>query len=380
MGGRRTIRIGTPARSTSDGGQRVTADVDGTAVWFESPGLSLSASPESWASLFLIPALAHGATLRSESALDSAWLANSRELVSIFHEWWRYPRLNPEAPTASTRIEASAPATRARALFFSGGIDSFHSLLCSGEQVELLVLVQGFDIPIHDRSRNDAALASLRSVASEVGIRSGFVRTNLRDHPLVRDLPWERTHGGALAAVGHTLAEEAHEVLISSSISTSSNEPWGSHSRTDPLFSSSHLRLRQVAEAARRMHKIQAVAHQHLLRHHLRVCWVNATAAANCSRCDKCVITRLVLAEAGVLDAFTVFDGTATLARDLDAIRSDKRMQTLDEMSQSARLDPGIRRAARALYERSVHVHSLPVRVRRALLRGWLEWTRPKKR
>ncbi|MEO5989962.1 MAG: hypothetical protein ABIU54_06515 [Candidatus Eisenbacteria bacterium] len=377
MGGTMTIRIGTPAWSTSEGGQRVTADVDGVPVWFESPDLPLVPSAESFASLFLVPAMARGATIFSQAPLDALWLENSRELMAIFHEWWHYPIFAPQAPADAARPASTLPESRARALFFSGGVDSFHGLLSCGEQVELLVFLQGFDIPIHDQPRADAALASLRAIASELGMRSGFVRTNLREHPLLQQAPWERTNGGALASVAHVLAGVAHELLIASSIATSTEEAWGSHWRTDKLFSSSRMELRQVGETHRRMHKIQALAHEPLARRHLRVCWANATATGNCSRCAKCTITRLVLAHAGVLDAFTVFDGSATLARDLDGIRSDKRFQTLDELSRSPRLEPHVRAATRALYKRSVRIHSLPVRVRRALIRKLLEWTRP---
>ncbi len=373
----RTIRISNPTLTTTAGGRRVSADVDGTSVWFESPDLALAASPEAFVSAFLLPSIAHRARLVSDPALDSRWLEGSREIVQIFHEWWRYPALAPDAAAATPGPEI---ADRGRALFFSGGVDSFHSLLCCGEQVDLLVFVHGFDIPLDDSIRADSAFASVRSIAAEVGLRCGLVRTNVREHPLFRPLPWERTHGGALAAVGHVLMAEAHEVLISSSISTTSFEAWGSHSRTDKLFSSSRLQLRQVAEAARRMHKVQAVALQQLPRKHLRVCWVNSTATGNCSRCRKCVITRLIIAEAGTLDEFPVFEGSATLARDIGAITSDPHLQTFAEMSSSPRLEPAIRAATRALYERSVRRYSFLGRARRALLDQWREWTKPKRR
>lgn len=60
-------------------------------VWFESPDLALADSPESFASLFLVPALAHRATLVSVTPLDETWLANSRHLTETFARWWRYP-------------------------------------------------------------------------------------------------------------------------------------------------------------------------------------------------------------------------------------------------------------------------------------------------
>lgn len=377
MGARRLIQIGPASLAHTAAGQRVTAEVDGVPVWFESPDLTLTPAPEAFLSAFLVPALAHGATPQCESALDPLWLEHSRELVRIFAKWWRYPALPPQAMAGpAAMIDSDDP--RGRALFFSGGVDSFHGLLCCNEQVDLLVFLQGFDIPIGDQPRADAALRSLRSIAEATGIRSGFVRTNLREHPLMRATAWERTNGGALAGVAHVLAPEARELLISSSVAITDDDVFGSHWQTDPLFSSSRMRLRQVGQNLRRMDKIRQIAPEPLPRQHLRVCWANTTSTGNCSHCSKCVITRLVLAESGVLDDYSVFEGSATLARELDGMRSDRRLQTLDEISRSPRLGPELRRATRALYERSVRTYSLPVRLRRALVRKWLEWTRPK--
>ena len=70
------------------------------------------------------------------------------------------------------------------------------------------------------------------------GIAATVVRTNVRTHPLVREMSWERAHGGILAGVGHVLGGAVRRVLISSSISMRSGRPWGSHFRLDPMWGS----------------------------------------------------------------------------------------------------------------------------------------------
>jgi hypothetical protein len=354
----------------------VTAEVDGTSVWFESADLPLRASAECFASAFLVPALARGARLVSQAPLDPEWLAGAARLADVFHGWWKYPRLVPVgAPVEPPPPHAPEADSRARGLFFSAGVDSFHALLRCGETVDLLVFVHGFDVPVADEARAGACLASVREVAATAGLRAGAVRTDVREHQLMGAAPWERTHGGAMAAVAHALGDAVHEMLIASSVPAGDGEPWGSHWKTDPHFSSSRVRLRQVGQGLRRRDKLAALAGESLPGPHLHVCWENRTASGNCSRCGKCVITRLVLAESGALERFPALAGPATLAADLDALRSDHRLQTLDEMGRSPRLDPEVRAAARRLFERSRHVRSLPVRLRRALvarLRGWL--------
>ena len=56
------------------------------------------------------------------------------------------------------------------------------------------------------------------------------------------------------------------------------------------------------------------------MRQHLHVCWEHRDDRLNCSRCEKCLRTRVVLAGLGVLQDFEVLDGPETLAADLDAL------------------------------------------------------------
>jgi hypothetical protein len=370
----RIVRIGPVTASRAERAWRVAADVDGVPVWFESPDVPLRAAPEAPGSAFLLPALHQRARLALADPVDPAWLANLDGLLAIFHRWWRTPVWSPEARPASAPPNAAAPG--ATALFFSGGVDSFYSLLKSGETVDALVSVQGFDVPLADAVRWEGVETTLRAVAAGRGLRAIVVRTNLREHPLFAGIPWERSHGGALAGVAHALdLERLDQVLISSSIARTMDKPWGSHETTDPRFGSGRLRLRDVGMELRRMEKIVALAHEPLVQRHLRVCWENRSPSGNCSRCGKCLMTRLVLADCGTLDAFATLAGTATLARDLDALPADRHhLRSYTQMAASPGLDPEIRRAAAALLRRGRHANHPLVQARRAMLRGWSRW------
>jgi hypothetical protein len=391
MGAERQIRISTPKLVGSHGAWRVEADVDGTPVWFESRDFELSPSPESFASAFLLPALARRARLVSEAPLDPVWMKGMDELLRIFQRWWRYPRFVPQSGAVASALHAAqapnpAPAPdsvaappRSLGLFFSGGVDSFHTLLCSGEPIELLVSVQGFDIALDDTRRAEAAEASLRAIASAAGTGSAWVRTNLRQHPLIQAVPWERAHGGALIAVGHLLAARVREILISSSITTIHDKPWGTHWTTDPLYSSSRVRFRESGQEMRRIDKLRTIAGNPLPQQHLRVCWMSLGDSGNCSKCGKCLITRLVLEESGMLERFPVFLGSASLLADVDALRSDPaHRQSLTDMAESPHQKPDLKAATARLLARSRHAKSWPVRARRSLLQFVTGWTRPR--
>lgn len=386
------VPVGPVTATCGSGVQRVAAAVDGVPVWFETSDTPLAAAPEALGSAFLLPALHQGVPLTLADPVDPEWLANVGELMKIARRWWRYPALAPEAAASSAAASpgtaagvagsaaAHAPAGERAAgagvaLFFSGGVDSFYSLLKSGATPDRLVTVQGFDVALDDRTRMAAVEATLRAVAEARGLRALVLRTNLRSHPLVQAMPWERSHGGALAAVAHVLGDGVSEVLISSSIARDRQKAWGSHWETDPLFSSSRVRLREIGMELRRRQKLPLIAGEPLVRRHLRVCWENRSPAGNCSHCGKCLITRLLLAECGALDAFPGFEGSATLARDLDALPSYRTsLLTLTDLVVSPRLDPEVLRATRALLERSRHAQNPMVRARRAVLRKALEW------
>jgi hypothetical protein len=235
-------------------------------------------------------------------------------------------------------------------------------LLVSGERPDLLVNVHGFDVPLADAVRQCAARATIERVAAATGTGSLFLRTNLREHPLVQDTPWDASHGGALAAAGHVLSGALRRIAIGSSQPRWSTNPWGSHWRTDHLWSSSTLEFVHVDPDLDRLEKIRRIAPHPLVHEHLRVCWSQSGPRANCSRCEKCMLTMLGLAEAGVLAECTAFEQVDLLELVRARRRSRWRLPMLHDLARSPRLDPELRRALRAMWWRSVLWRSTGIR------------------
>ncbi len=369
------VRVTDLASGSVGTSHRVSALVDGAPVWFESTDVALRAAPEALGTAFLIPALLRGARLALDAPLCPRWCSNVAQLLRTFHRWWGTPELPPAADVAPPAPVGAATGT---ALCFSGGVDSFYTLLCSGQSIEWLATVHGFDIPLGDVARMSALSTSLREISLHLGVKPVVIRTNLREHPLVREASWERTHGGALAAIGHLLDGSIGRLLISSSIPLDSRrEWWGSHWKTDALWSSSRLAVVNFGADARRVEKLRAIARQPLVQRHLRVCWENRTLSSNCSHCEKCLSAMLVLVELGLLDRFPVFEGADHLIERLDALPSMRHLRrSFVEMARSERLPPELARAVRDLIRRTRRVQSLPVRARRYLVRTVLSWSR----
>lgn len=311
------MQIGKIAATISSGVHRVSADVDGLPLWFESSELDLAPSPEAFASAMMIPGQAKGEPVVLQEPCDAQWRTNVASIQPIAREWWGYPVHLPQAPDGE---RAGAPRAAGTALLFSGGFDSFYSLLRFPKPIEYLVTVHGFDVRLHDAGRFATVEETTRKVASERGARTVVIRTNLRDHPRFAQCNWQHSHGGALAAVGHLLDRHVGSLVVSSSIANSDERSWGSHWRLDPLWSSSRLEIVYFGAEHHRWVKVGLIADEPLVRQYVRVCWENRTPSGNCSKCEKCVRTRLSLAQCGALDAFPGFDGIATLARDLDAL------------------------------------------------------------
>lgn len=367
-GRRDSIRIRAIRTERIGGLERASAEVDGRDVWFEAEGAALEPAPEAWASAFLIPALHRRAVLEVEAPVDPVWLENVRAVEGLLQEWWKLPEKPPRAGVRPPdRVQDGE-----RSLFFSGGVDSFHTLLCSGERVDRLLLIHGFDYALDDRPRLDATGRMLHDVAAASGIRAIVFRTNAREHPLFDEVEWERAHGGVLAAIAHLLGHGFGDVLISSSVNQASPIPWGSHWKLDPLWSSSRRRIVHVGQERRKEDKIREIADEPLAQRHLRVCWENRSAWGNCSRCYKCLYARLVLAEMGVLERFATFEGPGTLAAHLDALpRGRKQMRTFTALLESPRLPGDVRCALGRLIERTKRQQQPIARFRRAAADAW---------
>ncbi len=279
--------------------------VDGSPVSFETSDARLDANGESFASAFLIPALAIGARLHVDAPLSRAWLEGARRSLPLLGHWWSLPALMPSGRTIASSDPPPAPGV---GLCFSLGIDSFHTLCCCNQGITHLVSVIGYDIGVDDVARAASFEAEVRAVAAALGIEAIIVRTDLRDHPVFAVPSWERTHGAALAAVGHLLRGCFGKLDISSSWARVHERPWGSHWDLDSNWGSESLAVVHVGAELRRRDKVREVGRKPLARRYLRVCWEHRTAEANCSACQKCLRTMLLLEADGALAGHERFD------------------------------------------------------------------------
>ncbi len=303
----------------SNGVCRISAEVDGEQIWFETADVELARSAEAFASVLLIPSLDQGEVLFLSDPLSPLWRSNVRQSMATFNKWWDYPQLVPVSDAVTEPALKISRSTRT-ALCFTGGVDSFYTLLRSGYKVDFLVFVLGYDMRKDDAVRFTAFTETLRAVAKHVGAHPIVVQTNLREHSKFSPVSWERTHGGALAAMGHLLRDVAGQLLISSTFPHELLKPWGSHWSTDGFCSSESSQIIHTNAENYRNIKLREMVDEPLVRQHLRVCWENRSVSGNCSKCEKCVRTRLLLSQCGKPSSFPVFEDEKTLLADLKSI------------------------------------------------------------
>jgi len=216
---------------------------------------------------------------------------------------------------------AAAPCSGV-SLFFSGGVDSYYSLIKHRDEIESLVFVHGFEIPLADLETFASAQAQVREAAGLFGKRLIVVRTNMRwerpNDPPLTNLSWEwphspcgwfMGHGAGMATVAHALAPNHGKMYIASSHSYADLHPWGSHPLLDPLWSSEAVQIVHDGGETR-VEKLRVLAQYPEALKRLRVCH-RSYGSENCGLCEKCLRTMLGLLAVGV-DRCAAFPDTLT--------------------------------------------------------------------
>ncbi len=282
-------------------------------MWFEVPddAAPREAASDAFALIALLAAMRLGRGLAFAAPLSAGLRANLDELVAIYSMW--FPQFT--AIEIDADVVDAPPGGTGRALFFSGGVDSFHTLVTRRHRFDRLIYVGGLDTGVGDHGLLDAIRASVRSAAVAADLPLVEVQTNAKS-VLEPYADWTRhSHSLVLAAVGHAMSGTLGHCTFSSDRTYRDLMPYGTHPVTAPLFGSDRLQVESVGWGVTRVDKVAAIAGSDVAMDHLRVCWENLDGAFNCGRCDKCIRTKIDLALAGALERCATFDDDLDPAR-----------------------------------------------------------------
>ena len=127
------------------------------------------------------------------------------QAMEIAHRWWRLPKAAPRIVARRSGSGPTMPASPNVGLLFTGGVDSFFSLLNAPVHVEALVYVVDSDLTAAPAYRPSHYEGRFRELAKELGRRAIVVRSNLRRHPAFKWLSWPQLHGSAFIGAAHLL-------------------------------------------------------------------------------------------------------------------------------------------------------------------------------
>lgn len=299
-------------------------------LWFEVPAAlagELSRTGNPWLACLLPYAVTLGEPLELESPVDPQLYEGALAMMQVWGAWYPGERDGVELHCDLLSVGSPDPAGRVGA-FFSGGVDSFHTLLrhepMGGAIIPIhiddIITVWGLDVPLGNPAAFSAVAEDVASVAAALGKTSVTMATNLRESG------WQATNWGqmgqgpALAALALALEGRYRRVLLPSSLSYSSVRVWGTHPLVDPLLSTSRTEVHDDGALDNRRAKIAVIADSDLAMQHLRVCWI-AQSDSNCGKCEKCLRTLTAFELLGKRDRCVTFPPDAWSLEALAGLR-----------------------------------------------------------
>jgi Polysaccharide pyruvyl transferase len=270
--------------------------------------------------LAFVKAMMEPGPLRLDAAVDETLIRRLPEIQALLRAF-RIGGDWPELDVLEHPVEVLCPFTappprpqdRGTAAFFSGGVDSFSTLLRHPD-ITHLVYVAGMDVPVGEAyDDHHAAMCEIAAgVAQRLGKRLITAETNVRE--LYEPTLVSQASGATrLAAVARFVAADIARVYVA----TDNSYEWMADNRLGPIVD--HLwgtgGLEIVADGAelRRTKKVEQIADHAVVRDSLRVCWAQAGAGRNCGRCEKCLRTMVALEALGKRGSVATFPPTLDL-------------------------------------------------------------------
>lgn len=323
-------------------------------VYYHSTDAELRSHPEAFIAAGLLPAMARGGAMHVGAPVSQQFLEGLETVQDIYTSWW--PELKRVRIDGASATQRSPSPESQVASFFSGGVDSFYTLLKHREEIDTLIFVHGFDVALEDADLRNRVSQRLREAADAFGKRLIEVETNLRtltdSHRPASG--WERAHGAALASVALLLAPEFRRVYVPATHTYRDLFPWGSHPLLDTCWSTEALALFHDGCEATRVQKCEWITDSDAALQSLRVCWRNPGGSYNCGECEKCQRTMINLLAAGghrrcpTFDRSLSWDRVASMSPKDDNTRAFLR-ENLAYLEQSGKHPEGVQALRKAL-------------------------------
>lgn len=231
---------------------------------------------------------------------------------------FRMPNIVTPVDIKYTQLQALNEKPEAVGTAFSGGVDSFFTLLNNlpqnqpipEYQITHALFIHGYDILNKDRSKYQAYYSRFHDALKQIDVELVSMETNLFSFIAPR-MKLNLFYGPVLIGSAHVFGNLFRKFFVSSSNDYWQIKKWTSSSdpTSDPLLSTETMEIIHYGAATRRVEKIEAISNWKPAQENLRVCLPDdMEEISNCSRCEKCVRTMIPIYALGKMEKFITFE------------------------------------------------------------------------
>jgi len=229
-----------------------------------------------------------------DGSISREYLENINKLMK--HYEINYPNFKSVPIKCKSFLDFESQKKNRCGSFFSGGVDSFYTLLKRIDEIDTLIVLYGFDITLKDAAKINKTKIATRKVAYK--LKKQLIEIEGNFTKVITDYcDWlSEGHGFALASASRTLSSLFDIIYIPGSHSINKQKNWGSSIYTDQQHSDSRLSIVHDSDQSERIDKMIYISKNDLVLENLRVCGdVPYDGNYNCCRCEKCIRTMLQL-------------------------------------------------------------------------------------
>jgi hypothetical protein len=304
------VSISKPEHSIEDGWHIASASVtiDGKTYQLKykvSEG-PIATGSEPFLAAALLLAMRAGQPLQIPCTVSPKLLTATKTIQDIFNKW--FPEFLKIPLLAEPGLSDEEDWTAGVGAFFSGGVDSFYTLLKHQYEITKIILVHGFDMKLEKTSLRSKVSKKIRQIAQELGKPLIEVETNVRQLSDQYTVFQNHYAGSMLASVGLLLSPQFRKIYIPATYSYEHLFPECTHPLLDPLWSTESLTFEHNGCEANRIEKIARISQSDIAMKSLRVCFNNRDNSYNCGRCEKCLSTMVALQAVGALERCITFN------------------------------------------------------------------------
>ena len=281
----------------------VSARIDNNLLWFRfQRDIDTDLTD---ASPFLIAAFIPAMLLGEDIYIDEKYTVSSRLLGNLPYIQFVYNNWNPIFKPVQVFAQEKTlnnnnnnnNNNNLTVSFFSGGVDASYTLLKNIENIDKVILINGFDFVMNDQTWS-AMVNKNRRFSESLGKPLIAIETNYKSFTSFYGLARFTNFGSCLACIGQLLAFDT--VYISSSATYKKIMFSGAHPLVDSYWSTERTQFIHCGLEADRADKVKYLCSNREAIDNLWVCWEHPET--NCGKCPKCIRTYVALLTNDIVD------------------------------------------------------------------------------